>query len=72
MKNLLKKYGVLVSFILAFVLDGQYGILEKLLPDPFWLNVAKGFGAILLAYFTKEKLGIQSLRSGAVIPKKGF
>lgn len=73
MKNFLKNFGVIISFTLAFILDSQYGILEKLIKEPFWINVAKGFGALLLAYFTKENLGLSSKKpKGAVIPNQGF
>lgn len=72
MKTILKNNTAIIAFILAFVLDSQYGILEKLIPDPFWLNAARGFGALILAYFTREKLGFTAKGDGAVIPKKGF
>lgn len=56
MKHFFKKYYVLIGFVLSFVLDAQYQILETLIKDNFWLNIVKGIGAILLAYFTGEKL----------------
>ncbi len=52
----IKRYWVTISFVLSFILDAQYGILEKLISDPFWLNIVKGLGALLLAYFTGNKL----------------
>ncbi len=58
MKDFIKKNKVLIVFILGMVLDSQFGFLEKLITDPFWLNFIKGFGAILLAYLTPEKLGL--------------
>ena len=58
--KLVKKYWVTISFVLSFILDAQYGILEKLITDPFWLNIAKGIGALILAYFTGNKLATYS------------
>lgn len=72
MRNFLEKNGVIVAFVLGFILDAQYGLLEKLITDLFWLNIAKGIGAVALAYFTKDKLGIVAKKGGAVIPSKGF
>jgi len=56
MKKSLKKYWVVISFVLSFVLDAKYQILEHLITDLFWLNIVKGFGALCLAYFTGNKL----------------
>jgi hypothetical protein len=52
MIKLLKKYWAVIIFVLSFVLDSQYGILEKLIADIFWLNIVKGLGTLLLAYIT--------------------
>ena len=52
MIKLLKKYWAIIIFVLSFILDSQYGILEKLIADVFWLNIAKGLGTLLLAYIT--------------------
>lgn len=52
MIKLAKKYWAVIIFALSFVLDAQYGILEKLITDIFWLNIVKGLGALLLAYLT--------------------
>jgi hypothetical protein len=56
MTKFLKKYSVIIGFIVSFILDAKYQILEKLITDPFWLNIAKGLGAVILAYFTGSKL----------------
>lgn len=56
MKNFLKNYWVAISFVVAFILDANYGILEHFIKDPFWLNIAKGIGALILAYNTGSKL----------------
>jgi hypothetical protein len=69
MENFIKKNWALIGFILGFIFDSQFGFLEKLITDPFWLNIVKGIGAILLAYFTKEKLGIkesQNIAGGGI------
>lgn len=52
----LKNYWMVVAFFLSFILDSQYQVLEHFIKDPFWLNIAKGFGAVCLAYFTGSKL----------------
>lgn len=52
MIKLLKKYWAIIIFVLSFILDSQYGILEKLIADVFWLNIVKGLGTLLLAYIT--------------------
>jgi len=52
MVKLLKKYWAVIIFILSFILDSKYGILEKLIDDMFWLNIVKGLGTLLLAYVT--------------------
>ena len=52
MIKLVKKYWAILIFALSFILDSQYGILEKLVADIFWLNIIKGLGALLLAYLT--------------------
>lgn len=56
MKKFLKKYWVVISFVLSFILDAQYQILEHFITDLFWLNIVKGLGALVLAYFTGNKL----------------
>lgn len=59
MKNLLKlirKYWAFIAFIISFVIDSRYGILEKLIGDPFYVNIIKGLGAALLAYVTNRGL----------------
>ena len=52
MIKLLKKYWAIIIFVLSFILDSQYGILEKLIADVFWLNIVTGLGTLLLAYIT--------------------
>ena len=56
MKKFLKDYWVVLSYVLALVLDANYGILEHLIKDAFWLNIAKGLGGVLLAAMTKNTL----------------
>jgi len=60
MKEFIKKNWALIGFIVAIIFDSQYGILEKLITDPFWLNIARGLGAVILGYFTENKLGLFS------------
>jgi hypothetical protein len=55
MKNI-KNYSAILGFILAFVLDANYGILERFIIDPFLVNIIKGLGALILAKLTNDKL----------------
>ena len=55
MKNI-KNYSAILVFILAFGLDYNYQILERFIHDPFWINIIRGIGAILLAKMTNENL----------------
>ena len=56
MKNFLVKYWALLTWLLAFLLDSKYQLLEHLISSPYWVNIAKAFGAIVLAYMTGKKL----------------
>lgn len=56
--NLIRKYWALIVFAISFVIDTQYGILEKIIEDPFWVNIVRGLGAALLAAVTGK--GISS------------
>lgn len=66
MKQFFKKYYVVIGFVLSFILDAQYGILEKLISDTFWLNIVKGLGALVLAYFTGNKLTTMSKEDAGI------
>jgi len=57
-KNLFTNNLAIIVFALSFIFDAQYQILERFITDVFWLNIVKGLGAMILAYFTKEKLGL--------------
>lgn len=72
MTNFLKNYSILIVFVLSFILDAQYQILEKFITDPFWLNIAKGFGALVLAYLTNNKLktALTDIGGGNIPPEK--
>ena len=54
----MKKHIPIVIFVITFILDAQYQILEKFIVGPFWINIIKGLGAFMLAYFTEKNLGI--------------
>lgn len=58
MKKLLKKNWAIIGFLISFVLDSQYGILERFIEDVFWINIIKGLGVFITAYFTQAKLGL--------------
>lgn len=57
-KDLVANNLAIIIFALSFLLDAQYGILERFIIDEFWRNIAKGVGAFVLAYFTRQNLGI--------------
>ncbi len=58
MIKLLKKNWAIVGFLISFILDSQYGILEHFISDVFWINIIKGLGVFITAYFTQAKLGL--------------
>lgn len=66
-KKFIKDNLAIIVFALSFILDAQYQILEHFITDPFWLNLVKGLGAVLLAYFTKEKLGTSNAKRDAYL-----
>lgn len=51
MKKFLTKNWALIGFILAFLIDDQTGFLKSFIESETIVNVVKGIGAILLAYF---------------------
>lgn len=56
MNKFLKKYAVTIGFVMSFLFDAKYNIVEHFISDIFWANIVKGLGALLLAYFTGNKL----------------
>jgi hypothetical protein len=71
--NIIKKHWALIGFILAFALDTQFGLLESLIGSEQWVNVIRGLGAIILAYFwqTDVKTKSASIGGGGIKnPKK--
>jgi hypothetical protein len=64
----LKNYSAILGFILAFILDYNYQILERFISDVFWINIIRGVGAILLAKLTNDKL---ETRIGGTNPPVG-
>ena len=56
MKNLIKEHWALIGFVVAFALDTQFGVLESLIGSEQWINIIRGLGAIVLAYFWKNNL----------------
>lgn len=57
----IKKNWAVIGFLISFVLDSQYGILEKLFNnDMFWVKIVQGLGVFVVAYFTQSKLGLFS------------
>jgi hypothetical protein len=59
MKNFFKKHWALIGFVLAFTLDHQFQIIENFVNDPFWSNIIRGIGAIVLAkYWSTENVTV--------------
>lgn len=55
--NFFSKYKAFSLWLIAFVLDQQYQILEVLMHVPaFYATILRGLGATALAYFTNKKL----------------
>jgi len=78
MNKFFKKYAVTIGFIISFVFDAKYNMVEHFISDIFWVNVVKGLGALALAYFTGSKLqssfskeeGIDSIGGSQIPPDK--
>jgi len=49
-------YWAFLIWLVSFILDSNYQILEKIFVDPFWVNIIRGLGGVALAYFTGSKL----------------
>lgn len=56
--KIIKKNWAIIGFLISFILDSQYGILEHFIQDVFWINIIKGLGVFITAYFTQAKLGL--------------
>ena len=56
LKQFLKDYSVIIVFIVTFILDDQYGIINYYISNTFYQNLIKGLGALILAYFTGQGL----------------
>ena len=56
MKKILTEYWAVITFVVAFILDEKYQILEHFITDEFYLNIAKGLGALILGYITNKNL----------------
>lgn len=59
MISFFKKNWAVIGFLISFILDSQYKILETLLDNnDFWVNIIRGLGVFVVAYFTEKKFGI--------------
>lgn len=47
MKKFLQKHWAGIGVIVAFLIDQQTGLLEKIIKDAFWLNFVQLFSALL-------------------------
>lgn len=52
MKKFIKNYWGIIVFVLTFAIDTNYGILEKIITDPFYVKIIRGLGGVLLAAIT--------------------
>lgn len=65
MISFLKKNWAVIGFLISFILDSQYKILETLLDNnDFWVNIIRGLGVFVVAYFTEKKMGLFSTDIG--------
>lgn len=55
-KKYLKMYWPLLAWLISFCLDQQFGILEHSGIEPFWCNIIRALGAVLLGWMTDKKL----------------
>jgi hypothetical protein len=69
--EIIKKHWALIGFILAFALDTQFGVLESLIGSEQWVNIIRGLGAIVLAYFWQSENSLRIGGGGIKNPKGG-
>jgi hypothetical protein len=69
--EIIKKHWALIGFILAFSLDTQFGVLESLIGNEQWVNIIRGLGAIVLAYFWQSENNLRIGGGGIKNPKGG-
>jgi hypothetical protein len=69
--NVIKKHWALIGFILSFALDTQFGLLESLIGSEQWVNIIRGLGAIVLAYFWQSSNNLRIGGGGIKNPKGG-
>lgn len=55
-KEYLKMYWPLLVWLISFLLDQQFEILEHSGIDPFWCNIIRAIGAAVLGWMTDKKL----------------
>ena len=55
-KSLLKKYWPLITWLISFVLDTNFQIIESMGFNAFQANIIRGLGALVLAFFTEKGL----------------
>ena len=70
MKTVIKKHWALIGFILAFALDTQFGLIETVIGSEQWVNIIRGLGAIILAYFWQNENNLRIGGGGIKNPKK--
>ncbi len=51
MKAIITKHWALIGFVLAFILDTQFGFVQAVVKNPTSVQFIHGIGAIILAYF---------------------
>ncbi len=51
MKTIIKKHWALIGFVLAFILDTQFGFVSAIVKNETAVQFIHGIGAIILAYF---------------------
>ena len=56
MKQIILKYWAFLLWLVGFVLDSQYQIIEQFGIKPFWCNIIRGLGTVGLAYITNKGL----------------
>lgn len=55
MKTIIKKHWALIGFIIAFLLDAQFGFVAAIAPNEQIALLIHGLGAIILAYFWQSE-----------------
>lgn len=71
MKTIIQKHWALIGFVIAFLLDNQFGFVAAIAPNETVANLIHGIGAIILAHFWQNENNVLKIGGGGIKnPKK--